>query len=530
MVHHVKFSISLVSAWLIALPALNGAWAQQIGAGFGTINADISLSDDDLDGIEDGSSTSSGQPQQQDVQFSTSLDGDETTSLEDGSLIVEADDGFTTNRRQLTTSQDADLGNPRARRTQPVGNIQDDGSISPLANRPAAPVQGGSAQSDDSPYAALGIRVGTFTLSPVLTQSIGSTSNADAASDGSASIFSQTDARLTAVSNWALHELRGEIGGTYQTFFDSDTDDLPSLDASFQLRLDHSYDLTTRIGGTYNLSTESAESDNLTVPFPLTIEDSPNVHRFGGFAEVEKQAGRYLASLRGAITHSRYEDASLSDGSNLAQDDRNNTLYELQGRVGYEISPSLQPFVEASLGARRYESEVDRNGNRRNSMLYALRAGVEFDRGDKLNGEISVGYSAEEFDDNAINNLDGLTIDANINWSPQRLTTFTAAAQSEFTGSTNADEAGSVTYAISLDAVHDLRPNLSLNARVLASLREYDDSGRQDEMLQGQIGAEWRLNRTAAVIATVGHEVLDSSEATSSYEATTARIGLRLQR
>jgi hypothetical protein len=81
-----------------------------------------------------------------------------------------------------------------------------------------------------------------------------------------------------------------------------------------------------------------------------------------------------------------------------------------------------------------------------------------------------------------------------------------------------------------LDAVHDLRPNLSLNARVLVSLRDYDSSGRQDTMLQGQIGAEWRLNRSAALVATVGHEKLESTEDFSSYEATTARIGLRLQR
>ncbi len=530
MVHIGKISISLVSAWLIALSPVNSVWAQQIDSGFGSTNGDIPLTDDDFDGIEDDPATSADQSQQQDVQFSTSIDGDDRSGFEDAPLVVELDDPSTATGQRNSASPATDQGNPRVRRTQPVGNIREDGSISPLANRPAGPVQGGNAQADESPYAALGIRVGTFTLSPVLTQSLGSTSNAAAASNGEESLFSQTDARLTAVSNWALHELRGEIGGTHQTFFDSDTDDLPTLDASLQLRIDHSNNLTSRFGGTYNLSTESAESDNLTVPFPLTVDDNPNVHRFGGYAEVEKQAGRYFASLRGTITQTNYEDASLSDGSTLSQEDRTNTLYELQGRVGYEISPSFQPFVEASLGARRYQRALDRNGNSRDSMLYALRTGVEFDRGDKLNGEISVGYSNEEFDDDAINNLDGLTIDASINWSPQRLTTFTATAQSEFTGSTNADEAGSVTYAISLDAVHDLRPNLSLNARVLASLRDYDDSGRQDEMLQGQIGAEWRLNRSAAVIATLGHEILDSTEDASSYEATTARIGLRLQR
>ena len=87
-----------------------------------------------------------------------------------------------------------------------------------------------------------------------------------------------------------------------------------------------------------------------------------------------------------------------------------------------------------------------------------------------------------------------------------------------------------MTYALTVGVNHDLRPNLSLNASVLASLRDYDGSGRQDELLQAQIGAEWRLNRTAAIVATLGHEIQDSTDAASSYDATTARIGLRLQK
>ena len=331
-------------------------------------------------------------------------------------------------------------------------------------------------------------------------------------------------------SDWALHELRGDIGGSYQTYFNSDVEDFSALDANLQLRLDHSYNITTRFGVSYDLTTESAESDNLSVPTPLFVTDDPDVHRLSGFAEIEKQAGRLSGLLRGTITRASYEDASVSDGSSLSQSDRANTLFELEGRVGYEVSETFQPFIEASLGSRQHTKEVDRNGNRRDSIVYALRGGVAFDQGDKLNGELSLGYSSEKFDDAAIDDLNGLTVDASVNWSPQRLTTITATAQTEFTGSTNANESGSVTYAVSLGMTHDLRPNLSLSASVLASLRDYEGSGRQDEVLQAQIGAEWRLNRNAAIIATLGHEIQESTDASSSFDATTARLGLRLQK
>jgi len=524
-----KISVSVLASWLVVLPPISGAWAQQADSDLDSRDDSIVLTDENLDGRDDDAVEAADQQPRSSTQFSTSLDDEGVDADSNGA------DGVTPARTspnglRSVGSQSTDQGNPRARAAQQVGLIQPDGSVSPLANQPAAPVQGGASRLDDSPFAALGIRVGSFTLFPVITQSIGSTTNAEVASGGSSAIFSQTDARITAVSNWALHQLRGEIGGTYQSYFDSDSDDLPTFDSSLELRVDHSNDLTSRFGATYGLTTESAESDNLTVPPPLTVTERPNVHRLTGYAEIEKQAGRFSASLRGTITQSIYESAALSDGSTLSQEDRTNSLFELQSRVGYEISPTFQPFVEATIGSRQYRREVDRNGNNRNSMLYALRAGVEFDRGDKLNGEISAGYSSEQYDDDAINDLNGLTVDASINWSPQRLTTFTAMAQSEFTGSTNVDESGSVTYAVSLGVVHDLKPNLSLNARVLASLRDYEDTGRQDELMQGQIGAEWRLNRSVALIATLGHEQLESTDTSSSYEATSGRVGLRLQR
>ena len=360
--------------------------------------------------------------------------------------------------------------------------------MSPLANLPVAAVQGGGARRDDAPFDALGIRLGTFTLFPVLTQSIGVTSNADASCDGSSTVFSQTEARLTGQSDWTLHELRGEIGGSYQTYFSGDTEDLSAFNASLQLRLDHSFNITSRFGASYDLTTESAESDNLSVPPPLFVTEDPNLHQLSGFVDVEKQAGQLSDLLRGTITQSIYENTALSDGSTLSQSARTNTLYEIEGRVGYEVSAKFQPFVEASLGSRQHQRTIDRNGNQRNSIIYALCGGLVFDQGDKLSGELLLGYSSEQFDDAAINDLNGFTVDASINWSPQRLATITTTAQTEFTGSTNANEAGSVTYALSLGVAHDLRPNLSLNARMLVSLRDYDGSGRQDEVFTG---ADW---------------------------------------
>jgi len=482
--------------------------------------------DNDFNGVDDSEQNDGGTSAQ--PVFDTAED-DEPSDPANSDFPTDQLTNNPANRR-VTDDDTTGRANTRALSTQQVGIIGTDGSVTPLANTPAVPVQGGATASTESPYAPLGIRLGMFTLFPTLTQTIGTTSNADFSENGSESTFSQTDVRAVLVSDWALHQLRAELGGSYQTFFNGTSEDLPTFDANMELRLDHSYNITTTFGGAYNLSTESAVSDNLTVPAGVFILERPNVHRFSGFAEFAKTTGRLNTSLRGTITHSVYEGTDLSNGGRLPQGDRTNTLYELRGRLGYRTSETFQPFVEAAFGTRQYQYKFDRNGNQRDSNVYALRGGFTFNRGEKLSGELAVGYSTEDFVDSAITDLSGATIDGTINWSPQRFTTVSLNAQTSFTGSTNVNEAGSITYATTLGVVHDLRPDLSLNTSVLASIRDYDGSGRQDQTLQLRAGAEWRLNRTVSVIGNLGYETVDSTEAGSSYDAATVSLGLRLQR
>ena len=63
---------------------------------------------------------------------------------------------------------------------------------------------------------------------------------------------------------------------------------------------------------------------------------------------------------------------------------------------------------------------TDTLGFERSYDSYGGRAGVEVDLGEKLNGEIALGYETYRFDDDRLDDLSGLTIDGLLNWSPQR--------------------------------------------------------------------------------------------------------------
>ena len=66
-------------------------------------------------------------------------------------------------------------------------------------------VDGQSPEADDDPYAAVGIRAGSFILRPSLETGITATTNADSGAGGGPGVLSQTILRLEAASDWLRH-------------------------------------------------------------------------------------------------------------------------------------------------------------------------------------------------------------------------------------------------------------------------------------------------------------------------------------
>ncbi len=423
--------------------------------------------------------------------------------------------------------------NPREPRLLPqaaVGTPNDQGQLDPRGNVAAAAVEPGTIVSDATPFAATGIRLGVFDLFPTLEQSIGYSSNSESTQKPVPSAFSETAVGLRLQSNWSRHQLQAELGATYQKFFNGGSEPLPRGNASSTLRLDLRRDYTLTLRGGYNYSTESANSSNLVVGGGVSVIDRPAVHVTTTSAEFARTEGKLRFLLRGALERSIYEDANLSNGTKLFQGDRDNWLATGTARLSWQASPAVSPFVEASIGKRTYYQKIDSNGNRRDSTLYALRGGVALDFGEKLRGQLSAGYTAEDFKDNAINTLGALTLDGSITWSPVRLTNVTASLATTLSPSANLNDNGSVNYAASLGISRQVRPNLLLDARLTGSLQDYDTTGRRDIGVGVDVGYTYWFNRFVAATGRASYQKLDSTAAGSSYDVGTVRFGLKFQR
>jgi hypothetical protein len=80
--------------------------------------------------------------------------------------------------------------------------------------------------AEDDPYAALGVRAGTFLLYPAIEFSVGRNTNPAQTPGGGAATMFTAAPELRVQSDWATHELKADLRGSYTGY---SPDETPSL-------------------------------------------------------------------------------------------------------------------------------------------------------------------------------------------------------------------------------------------------------------------------------------------------------------
>lgn len=457
------------------------------------------------------------------IQIGTT--GDRTSNTEDG-----AAEGLTIASQRDTSDPERQL-QQRVRPAQPALPVVDPevtGTPSARSNPRVETSQAGTgALPRSNPFAATGFRIGSWRAFTSLEQTVGHSSNIEGVAMGKAAGFSQSRVDLSLRSDWSRHSARVDANATLRQAFNSDIEDLPTAGITGALNLDLADGYAVNFSANYNYLTESVSSNNITA----AAAQRPGQHSYGGSAELARTDRRLTFSLRGSVGRTEHEDIKLTSGGMQTQRDRDNTLYTLVGRAGYQASPVLAPFVELEAGFRDYDLKSDFNGEARDTAILAARVGVGVDLGEKLNGEVAIGYRNERFVSGDLEDLSTLTLDGNINWSPERDTTVSLTAQTGMAGSTTAGQNGAVTFGAGLGAERQITDRLSVNANAGIDINQQDDGSRTDTIVTTGIGFNYWISRFMALTGAVEYTNQQSTAGPSQeYDETVVRAGLRFQR
>jgi hypothetical protein len=382
----------------------------------------------------------------------------------------------------------------------------------------------GARSNFGNPYEPTGIRVGSFILRPSISQNLGHEKNSSGVT--TRRTYSQTGLRGSLVSDWSRHQLSVEAEGIYQRNISGTGETEPRLRLDTDLRLDLSDSTIANITAGYDFERESSSDPNAI----NGATAQSGVHTYSAGARVTRDFGLIRGTIGAEVERRTYGSATLADGSRLVLSDRNYTEGTLTGRVGYELSPALIPYLEASVGRSSYDDKYDSLGYERSATTLGGRAGVELDLGEKLRGDLGLGYERARFDDTRLATLDALTLDGTIQWSPQRGTDLRLGLATELEPSTAAGQSGYVSYEATSELTHELRENLVARLSAAYTLRDFKNAGNPDQTIYlVGTGITWNINRWLAMTGDVSYE-LTRQRGTSDTGVTRAGIGLVLRR
>lgn len=421
-------------------------------------------------------------------------------------------------------SEEAAGAQPAGLLIEPAGASQTDaagGRMRPVEPLTTGSIGNGSAPIDDEGVfggdterdKARGIRVGRMLVFPELSLRGGASDNASGTAGGEAGSFYRVSPSLRLRSDWARHQYEFNLRGSYQGYPDNPDDDDPSLEITSTLTLDVAEDTMVQGDLNYAISSEGRSTAESAGNSGKTVLS----HDIGGTLAATREVGLITARLRGAVEGSAYSGGT---GTN-----RNNVLASTGLRLGYGTGATISPFVETVALGRLYEDAPGRD-----ALGYELRGGLAIDRGEKLSGEIAVGYHFEDLEGQAFKNLEGILVEAEMIWSPSRLSTVTFNASTAFEATALSSASGSVVYGGDITLAHSLTRDLAVDLGGSASYRTYQGLDLNELTLSGTTGATYAINSYAALQARYTYDWFDSSQAGSDYSSNTIEAGVRLRR
>lgn len=353
-------------------------------------------------------------------------------------------------------------------------------------------------------YDPLGIRAGGFTAFPRLQSGVVHDDNVFAAEDNRQPA---TTLRLTPEvlirSNWSRHALETRVRADIDRNLDFDSENATdwSLGGAGRLDVVRGVDVTLAADYARDHEARTAAGADPAARRPIAFDLA------SASLAATRTRGRLRLSANAAVLGYDYRDGLSAAGAVIEQDDRDRTVARLTGRADYALSPATALFVQLARDDRDYR-KVAGSPDRSSSGHEAL-AGVDFELGALIRGEVAAGYIRQDFQDAAYGDLDGFGGRARLSWFPTQLTTLTATAGRSVEDTGVVGSAGALRTDVSIGADHELLRNLILTAETAWSEDGYNGVDRTDTRFAASFSAIYRLNRRYGL--TAGLTYLDQS-------------------
>jgi hypothetical protein len=412
----------------------------------------------------------------------------------------------------------------------------------PLPPAMAGTVDGQPARKrlkvDNDPFGAVGDYVGSFLVKSAVELRGGYETNPGRLPQPVGAPFWVVAPEFLAVSDWERHALVADLRGSFTGYGNSLPPIIDGAVSPSPTNVNRP-DFTGHIDGRLDVTEDTRITSEVRLRVSTDNPGSPNIQAglasypvyttLGGTFGVDQNFNRLEISAGGTVDRTVYQNSTLTDGTTSTNDDRNFNQYGGIGRVSYELTPALKPFVEVEGDTRVHDLPVDRSGYARDSNGGYAKAGTSFEFSRLLTGEISIGYAARSYVDPRLDRLQGLLTAGSLTWTATPLTT------AKFYSTTSIDEtivsgvSGVLTHTYTFEVDHDFRRWLTAIGKFTYGTLDYQGDGRTDKVYSAEADLIYKLTRYYWITGTLRRDILDSSIVGSSSASTVMMLGVRLQ-
>ena len=391
---------------------------------------------------------------------------------------------------------------------------------------------------DDDPFGAVGDYVGGFLVKSAVEVSAGYDTNPGRLDVPKGSPYWVVAPEFLAVSDWERHALVADLRGSFTGYGNSLPSTIDGAISSAPTNIDRPY-FNGHVDGRLDVTEDTHLTSEVRLLVSTDNPGSPNIQAglakfpiyttLGGTFGFDQNFNRLDVAAGATIDRTSYQNSTLTDGETSSNDDRNFNQYGGIGRVSYDLTPGVKPFVEVEGDTRVHDLELDRNGYARDSTGGYAKAGTSFEFSRLLTGEISIGYASRDYVDNRLNRLQGLLTSASLTWTATPLTTAKFYSTTSIDETTLPGASGVLTHLYTVEVDHDFRRWLTAIGKFTYGTLDYQGFGRNDKTYSIEGDVVYKMTRNLWIKGTLRHDILDSNIAGSSSTSTVMLLGVRLQ-
>ncbi|MCW0047731.1 outer membrane beta-barrel protein [Brevundimonas sp. BT-123] len=372
-------------------------------------------------------------------------------------------------------------------------------------------------------YDPLGVRAGGFTAFPRLRSGVVYDDNVFAAeADRQSATTLRVTPEVVVRSHWSRHALETRVRADIDRNLDFDSENTTdwSLGGAGRLDIVRGADVTLAADYARDHEARTAAGSDPAARRPIAFDLA------SASLAATRTRGRLRLSAKAAVLRYDYRDGLSAAGVAIEQDDRDRTVARLTGRADYALSPATALFVQVARDDRDYR--IVAGSPERSSAGHEALAGVDFELGALIRGDVAAGYIRQDFQDTAYGDLDGFSGRARLSWFPTQLTTLTATAARSVEDTGVIGSAGALRTDVSIGVDHELLRNLILTAETAWSEDDYNGLDRTDIRFAASFSAIYRLDRRYGLTAGLAYLDQSSSGAVAgpSYRSTRLSVAV----